>query len=216
MSKPYISLADFSKANPLVNHSSREIPLWQKGKPPYGLTIPKEQLFFGGLVLGMSKTNNLELINTGIKPLEISSITLNGAGFRLPTDLPKIIYPGKSVILPVSFQPMSYGLLAAILKVDAGIGGTYQFRLLGQGVWDHVAAVTDMLDGLWEFLQRSVQPAIVSTGPALSLSNTSVEFTTDVTVDSQSDIMTYTISNAGNQPLIIDNLSISGDFEIVP
>ena len=216
MSKPYISLADFSKANPLVNHSSREIPLWQKGKPPYGLTIPKEQLFFGGMVLGLVKTNNLELTNTGIKPLQISSITLNGAGYVLPEELPKIIYPGKSVILPVSFQPMSYGLLAAILKVDAGIGGTYQFRLLGQGIWDHVSAVTDMLDGLWEFLQRSVQPAIVSTGPALSLSNTSVEFTTDVTVGSQSDIMTYTISNAGNQPLIIDNLSISGDFEIVP
>ena len=216
MSKPYISLADFSKANPLVNHSSREIPLWQKGKPPYGLTIPKEQLFFGGMFLGLVKTNNLELTNTGIKPLQISSITLNGAGYVLPEELPKIIYPGKSVILPVSFQPMSYGLLAAILKVDAGIGGTYQFRLLGQGVWDHVGAVTDMLNNLWEFLQRSVQPAIVSTGPALSLSNTSVEFTTDVTVDSQSDIVTYTISNAGNRPLIIDNLSISGDFEIVP
>ena len=216
MSKPYISLADFSKANPLVNHSSREIPLWQKGKPPYGLTIPKEQLFFGGMVLGLVKTNNLELANTGIKPLQISSITLNGAGYVLPEELPKIIYPGKSVILPVSFQPMSYGLLAAILKVDAGIGGTYQFRLLGQGVWDHVGAVTDMLNNLWGFLQRSVQPAIVDSGPSLSLSNTSVEFTTDVTVDSQSDIITYTISNAGNQPLIIDDLSISGDFEIVP
>ena len=109
MSKPYISLADFSKANPLVNHSSREIPLWQKGKPPYGLTIPKEQLFFGGMVLGLVKTNNLELTNTGIKPLQISSITLNGASYALPEELPKIIYPGKSVILPVSFQPNSYG-----------------------------------------------------------------------------------------------------------
>ena len=215
MSKPYISLADFSKANPLVNHSSREIPLWQKGKPPYGLTIPKEQLFFGGMVLGLVKTNNLELTNTGIKPLQINSITLNGAGYVLPEELPKIIYPGKSVILPVSFQPMSYGLLAAILKVDAGIGGTYQFRLLGQGVWDHVGAVTDMLNNLWGFLQRSVQPAIVDSGPLLSLSNTSVDFT-EVNVNSSSNIFTYTITNAGNQPLIIDDISISGDFEIVP
>ena len=215
MSKPYISLADFSKANPLVNHSSREIPLWQKGKPPYGLTIPKEQLFFGSVVFGLVKTNNLELTNTGIKPLQIRSITLNGAGYVLPEELPKIIYPGKSVILPVSFQPNSYGLLAAILKVDAGIGGTYQFRLLGQGVWDHVGAVTDMLNSLWGFLQRSVQPAIVDSGPSLSLSNTSVDFT-EVNVDSSSNIFIYTITNAGNQPLIIDDISISGDFEIVP
>ena len=215
MSKTYISLTDFAKGNPLVNHSSREIPLWQKGKPPYGLTIPKEQLFFGGVVLELIKTNNLELINTGIKPLQINNITLNGAGYVLPEELPKIIYPGKSVILPVSFQPMSYGLLVAILKVDAGIGGTYQFRLLGQGVWDHVGAVTDMLNSLWGFLQRSVQPAIVASGPSLSLSNTSVDFT-EVNVDSSSNIHTYTITNAGNQPLIIDDISISGDFEIVP
>ena len=216
MSKPYISLADFSKANPLVNHSSREIPLWQKGKPPYGLTIPEELLYFGGIVLGMVKVKQVELINIGIKPLYISEITLNGAGYSMPADYPKIIYPNTSVILPITFQPIDYGLSAAILRIDAGNGGVYQFRLLGQGIWDHVTVVTDMLDGLWEFLQRSVQPAIVSSGPALSLSNTSVEFTTDVTVDSQSDIITYTISNAGNQPLIIDNLSISGDFEIVP
>ena len=167
------------------------------------------------MVLGLVKTNNLELTNTGIKPLQISSITLNGAGYTLPEELPKIIYPGKSVILPVSFQPNSYGLLAAILKVDAGIGGTYQFRLLGQGVWDHVGAVTDMLNNLWGFLQRSVQPAIVDSGPLLSLSNTSVDFT-EVNVDSSSNIFTYTITNAGNQPLIIDDISISGDFEIVP
>ena len=216
MTKTYISLDDFTKANPLVNHSSREIPLWQKGKAPYGLTIPKELLYFGGMVLGMVKVKQVELINTGIKPLVISEITLNGAGFSMPVDYPKIIYPNTSVILPITFQPTEYGLSAAILRIDAGNGGVYQFRLLGQGIWDHVTAVTDMLDGLWEFLQRSVQPAIVSSGPALSLSNTSVEFTTDVTVDSQSDIINYTISNAGNQPLIIDNLSISGDFEIVP
>jgi len=167
------------------------------------------------MVLGLVKTNNLELTNTGIKPLQISSITLNGAGYTLPEELPKIIYPGKSVILPVSFQPNSYGLLAAILKVDAGIGGTYQFRLLGQGIWDHVGAVTDMLNNLWGFLQRSVQPAIVDSGPLLSLSNTSVDFT-EVNVDSSSNIFTYTITNAGNQPLIIESFSISGDFEIVP
>lgn len=216
MSKPYISLADFSKANPLVNHSSREIPLWQKGKPPYGLTIPKEQLFFGGMVLGLVKTNNLELTNTGIKPLQISSITLNGAGYVLPEELPKIIYPGKSAILPVSFQPMSYGLLAAILKVDAGIGGTYQFRLLGRGGWNHVDAVTYMLNNLWGFLQRSVQPAITSNGPILSVSNTSIEFVDTIYVGETSDIRTLVISNAGNEPLIIDNLSVSGEFEIVP
>lgn len=216
MSKPYISLADFSKANPLVNHSSREIPLWQKGKPPYGLTIPKEQLFFGGLVLGMSKTNNLELINTGIKPLEISSITLNGAGYVLPEELPKIIYPGKSVILPVSFQPMSYGLLAAILKVDAGIGGTYQFRLLGQGVWDHVGAVTDMLNNLWGFLKRATQPALTTNGPLVDLSNTVVEFKGETLVGEESDDVVFVINNAGNQPLVIDNITVTGEFELVP
>ena len=216
MAKKYISLGDFTKDNPLVNHSSREIPLWQKGKGPYGLTIPKELLYFGDIVVGMVKVNQVELINIGFKPLYISEITLNGAGYSMPADYPKIIYPNTSVILPITFQPTDYGLSAAILRIDAGNGGVYQFSLLGQGIWDHVTAVTNMLDGLWEFLQRSVQPAIVSTGPALSLSNTSVEFTTDVMVDSQSDIVTYTISNAGNQPLIIDNLSISGDFEIVP
>lgn len=131
--------------------------------------------------------------------------------------IPRSSTPTLQWILPITFQPTDYGLSAAILRIDAGIGGVYQFRL-----WVKVFGITsllwtNMLDGLWEFLQRSVQPAIVSTGPALSLSNTSVEFTTDVTVDSQSDIMTY---NSSPMPVIshsiIDNLSISGDFEIVP
>lgn len=216
MSKPYISLADFSKANPLVNHSSREIPLWQKGKPPYGLTIPKEQLYFGGTVLGRSKTNNLELINTGIKPLQINGIIVNGAGYILPEDLPMVIYPGKSVVLPVRFRPMSYGILVATLQVDAGMGGIHKFRLLGQGVWDHVNVVTGMLYNLWGFLQRSVQPAITSNGPILSVSNTSIEFVDTINVGETSDIRTLVISNAGNEPLTIDNLSVSGEFEIVP
>lgn len=217
MVKAYVSLEDYSKENPLANHSSREIPLWQKGKPTYGLTIPKDDLYFGGMVLGMSKTNQVELTNSGLRPLVVESIVLSGSGYRMgEVEFPFTIYPDKPVVLPITLQPTQYGLLAAILRIDAGMGGVYQFRLLGQGIWDHLAAVTDMLSGLWGFLQRSVQPAIVGSGPALSLSNTAVEFDTAVTVDGQSGIFTYTITNAGNQPLIIDNLSISGDFEIVP
>lgn len=216
MTKTYISLGDFTKNNPLVNHSSREIPLWQKGKAPYGLTIPKELLYFGDIVLGMVKVKQVELINIGIKPLYISEITLNGAGYSMPADYPKIIYPNTSVILPITFQPTDYGLSAAILRIDAGIGGVYQFRLLGQGIWDHVTAVTDMLDGLWEFLQRSTLPATTTTGPVLSLSNTAVSYTDPVEVGNSSGITTITISNLGNKPLVIDNLAVVGDFEIIP
>ena len=216
MIKPYIPLDDYIKASPPVNHSSREIPLWQKGKPPYSLTVLKEQLYFGGTVLGRSKTNNLELINTGIKPLQINGITVNGAGYILPQDLPTVIYPGKSVVLPVRFRPMSYGILVATLQVDAGMGGIHKFRLLGQGAWDHVNVVTGMLNNLWGFLQRSVQPAITTNGPILSVSNTSIEFVGTINVGETSDIRTLIISNAGNEPLIIDNLSVSGEFEIVP
>ena len=216
MTKTYISLADFSKANPLVNHSSREIPLWQKGKPPYGLTIPEELLYFGGIVLGMVKVKQVELINIGIKPLYISEITLNGAGYSMPADYPKIIYPNTSVILPITFQPTDYGLSAAILRIDAGIGGVYQFRLLGQGIWDHVTAVTDMLNNLWGFLKRATQPALTTNGPLVDLSNTVVEFKGETLVGEESDEVVFVINNAGNQPLVIDNITVTGEFELVP
>ena len=216
MTKTYISLADFSKANPLVNHSSREIPLWQKGKPPYGLTIPEELLYFGGIVLGMVKVKQVELINIGIKPLYISEITLNGAGYSMPADYPKIIYPNTSVILPITFQPTDYGLSAAILRIDAGIGGVYQFRLLGQGIWDHVGAVTDMLNNLWGFLKRATQPALTTNGPLVDLSNTVVEFKGETFVGEESDEVVFVINNAGNQPLVINNITVTGEFELVP
>ena len=216
MTKTYISLADFSKANPLVNHSSREIPLWQKGKPPYGLTIPEELLYFGGIVLGMVKVKQVELINIGIKPLYISEITLNGAGYSMPADYPKIIYPNTSVILPITFQPTDYGLSAAILRIDAGIGGVYQFHLLGQGIWDHVGAVTDMLNNLWGFLKRATQPALTTNGPLVDLSNTVVEFKGETLVGEESDEVVFVINNAGNQPLVIDNITVTGEFELVP
>ena len=216
MIKPFIPLEDYIRDNPLVNHSSREIPLWQKGKAPYGLTIPEEQLYCGGLVLGMTKINVLTLMNTGIKPLHIENIMLTGSGYTLPTELPKIIYPNRSVELPITLLATEYGLLPAILRIDAGIGGVYQFRLLARGIWDHTLAVTGMLNSLWEFLQRSVQPAIISNGPKLSVSNTSIEFVGTINVGETSDIRTLIISNAGNEPLTIDNLSVSGEFEIVP
>jgi hypothetical protein len=217
MTKPFVPLVDYLRDNPLTNHSSREIPLWVEGKPPYELTSLKgNTLAFGGLVLGLSKTMELVLENTGFQPLHVQSVLVPSADYELVNAAPEIIYPGRTVTLLVKFVPSTFGLLVGNLVVNCGQGGRYTFRLLGTGIWDHVGSVTAMLENLWGFLQRSVQPAIISDGPSVSLPNTSIEFEDGVDVDGESQLLLYTITNAGNEDLIIDNIAITGDFEIVP
>lgn len=217
MTKPFVPLVDYLRDNPLTNHSSREIPLWVEGKPPYELTcINGKTITFGGLVLGLSKTVDVVLENTGFQPLHVKSVLLSTPEYTLANPAPEIIYPGRSIKLGVTFKPTTYGLLVGTLSIDCGQGGNYTHRLLGTGIWDHIGAVTSMLTNLWGFLQRAVRPAIIGEGPAVSLPNTSVEFEGEVDVDGQSQLLTFTITNAGNENLIIDNIAITGDFEIVP
>ena len=215
------NVEDFIDANPLDHHSYRTfgVPVIRKA---YDLTFtPPSAIFPDTPVWTISDPIVFKVTNSGWMDIPILGISVSGP-YQVLAVVPSSLAPGESLSVEVRQKPLDLGVLSGHLMVDTGTkaGGVYRATLSGQGaenpdVWDHTADVDAMLAGLWGFLQRSVQPAIVTSGPLLSLSNTSVDFT-EVNVDSSSDIHAYTITNAGNQPLIIDDISISGDFETVP
>lgn len=207
------SLEEFLLEHPQANHSSRVFV------NSLGISVLPTLLTFPSITVNQESEEQSSVVrNSGIRNLTINDISKSGQ-FDFTSDCPEVLGPGESCTINVKFVPTIVGAAAGSITVRTN-GGTRQIRLLGNaladsGNWDHIADIDGMLNSLWGFLQRSVQPAIVDSGPLLSLSNTSVDFT-EVNVDSSSNIFTYTITNAGNQPLIIDDISISGDFEIVP
>lgn len=209
---PYEGIEDVE----VRNHSSRVIPLWVNGRPAYKLAISPSELDFGNGTVGItSQPMAIELTNRGFQHIDMQGISITGAEFKIISDLPTRLRIDESVLIQVVFTPITFSESVGTLHVDVGGGITYDIPLKGNGVWNHVAVVDRMLSGLWGFIQRSVQPALVDVGPQLSLSNTSLLFRDQVEVGQQSPIMTVVITNPGNRDLVLGDLLITGDFEIV-
>lgn len=199
------------------NHSSRVIPLWVNGKPPFRLVVSPTELAFGGHTIGVpSEPMMVILTNDGFNPLPIVSVVLEGKNYSLTGTVPKVVPVGFSVSLGVVFTPEDFFESLGTLTVDLGDNGKHVIPLTGAGAWDHTKAVDSMIAGLWAFIKRTVRPALTNDGPILSLSSSAVVFREGVEVGEQSEIMTITISNTGNRDLEIGDLLITGDFEILP
>lgn len=212
--RPFVPLDAFTHPR---DHSSRVVPLWVNGSPPLEMSLSEHTLAFGGRLVG-SPSEPLVLIitNTGFMPLNIESVLIDGDEFTITPVAPRVLEANKIMAVPVTFRPPKFGSNYGTLVITTKEGITKRVRLLGSGIWDYVNAVDAAIENLWGFLKRATRPALTTTGPILDLSNTGVEFKDELPVGQDSDIFVYVISNAGNQPLIIDNMVVTGDFELVP
>ena len=216
MDNDIFSQEDYSKENPLRNHSSRVIPLWVDGKPPFRVGVFPTTLDYGLRLVDVATPLRFKIVNHGFQTLVIKSITITGNKFQLPTIIPTEVKANREVEVEVIYFSHEQGAASGHIDIEFENLDTERVLLSGDSILDFPGLASKMLTGLWEFIQRATLPAITTTGPVLSLSNTAVSYTDPVEVGNSSGITTITISNLGNKPLVIDNLAVVGDFEIMP
>ena len=211
------TLGDWIKAEPPRLHSSRVIPLWVKGDPPYRITVAEDGLDFGSVLLGTPKTQAIHITNSGFHPMHITTVTLTGnAAFSLPTIVDMKLSAGEVLELPVVFTPTVYGPVLGHLDLTFDNTDPVSLRVKGSGVNDLIGLVDRMLNNLFGFLQRATLPALTTAGPLLSLSTTNIKYVDEVVVNGFSPVTEVVISNPGTQPLLLTDILITGEFEIVP
>lgn len=213
---PYVPLDQFAMENPLLNHSSRVIPEWVDGRPQFKLDVSPNPVTFGPAVAEIISDNVIATVtNNGFDVLTILGMAVTSP-FILGSQPPAKLLPGQSIEVLIRVLPTEFGLIMGSLSITTSEIGTLKTVLLAQGIWDHVDQTKGMLTGLWEFLKRSVQPPLVKPGPEISLPQPALLFTDPVLLGTVSQVMTTTINNVGDQPLIISEPIVLGDFEIVP
>lgn len=213
--RPFVPLDAFTRPR---DHSSRVVPLWVNDSPPYELTLSHHTLPFGNSQVNVpSDPLVLKVVNTGFQPLTVESVTVTGEAFSIPVGSPVVLDGGGGrLLVPVTFRPPVYGVHYGELVITTKEGIVKKVRLIGAGVWDYVNQVDGAITSLWEFLKRATRPALTNNGPVIDLGNTGVEFKGELVVGEETSDFDYVIANAGNQPLVIDQLTITGDFEIIP
>lgn len=211
--RPYAGLDAFTHPR---DHSSRVVPLWVNGSPPYELTVSEHTVAFGNrLVASPSAPYNLLIKNTGFQPLNILSVTSDSDMFTIPVIPVQVLEAGQTLTVAIVFRPEEYGVYSGSIHIVADHGIAKTIRLVGAGVWDYVQQVDIAIEALFEFLVRATKPAITTNGPLLNLVNTAAEFVTELPVGTPSATIDFPISNAGNQALTVGNFAVTGDFAIV-
>ena len=140
-------------------------------------------LSFGNVTLGASSTQNIILSNTGTAGIQISSITVNGAGISgSGVTTPLFLNPGASATVIARFAPTVAGSVNGnfVVASDA-TGSPMTIPVTGTGVVSQ---------------------------PALSVSPTSFAYAS--VTDGQSKSQKFTLSNTGTATLTISQLAASG------
>ena len=146
------------------------------------LTPSTTALSYGGLVDGTSKALSLTLTSSGTAAVTISSLTVAGTSFSIPTEtLPQTLTPGQTLTIPVTFAPTTAGALTGKLTVvsTSTTSPTSTVALSGTGT----------------------TPQLAMSATALSYGNV-----TDGTSKSQS----LTLTSIGTANVSITSLAVSG------
>lgn len=206
----------------LLNHSSRVIPLWVNGHPPYGVVATPASLDFSSTTVGTSSTQTVTITNTGFYSISPGTLSFtNPTEYLCTATVPLSLAPDESFDISVTYTPINEGEGNSVLTLVLSNGlADLEIALTGSLGWDLTANVDAMLDAHWDFIQRSVQPHIAGgtlpvATPQVSLSTQSIVFGTTIVVGDESDAMSLVITNTGTADLVIDNLAVSGDFELV-
>jgi len=167
----------------------------------------------GTITLSSGIVSELELLNVGQAPLQISSVSI-------------VATPANAITLeanPETHEPLGQGPYTVIAQGEDGDGlhGLYGYLVLDPGAAaSHPTAVitiksNSVLNGQ---VQETVTYNVVlaNGAPAIQVNPSSIDFTT-VTVAAGQVQKTLTILNQGNQNLTIDGFTLSGhpNFSVV-
>ncbi|MEZ0332842.1 MAG: choice-of-anchor D domain-containing protein, partial [Gemmatimonadales bacterium] len=154
--------------------------------PVPGITLAPSSAAFGTIVVGSSSTQVLVLSNPGTAPLAITSIAASGAGFSQTNACPGSLAPSAACNINVTFAPGVAGPASGQLDVVSNAAPS---------------PLTAALSG-------TGQPATV---PGLALSPTGITFPPQF-VGTTSAPKTVTLTSSGTAPLVISQVTVSGDF----
>src|SRR3954451_16208642 len=149
------------------------------------ISLSKTSLAFGTVNVSASSTaQTVTLSNSGSVTLMISSVTASG-DFTQGNTCAASLKKHESCTVSVSFKPSSAGSRTGIVSIiDNAPGSPHQISLNGTGA--------QLLP------QAAVAPSALQFG--------------DITVQSQSAVQMLTLANTGTAPLVISDISASGDF----
>jgi hypothetical protein len=144
---------------------------------------------------GVSRNSvTIQIQNTGNQVGSVSNVNSFGSDFQvanLPA-LPKSLNPGDILLFNVIFQPAKPGSSTGRLQI-----GNDLFALSGNGIGSALSLAVDV----------GLGAVAVSSGGVASLPNTTVGSKLAVYFD---------VTNTGNQPLIVNGISVSGAGFTVP
>lgn len=127
----YVSIASLT---PAKLHSSRTVPEWVDGKPPYRLRFSNEAYLFPAAALNSTSHRVVLLSNTGFQPIEVSSVSITSAFtcFTGAYASPFLIQPGEQKELSVTFAPEVAGSFTGSLVVASSNHPTITLPIYGE------------------------------------------------------------------------------------
>ncbi len=166
--------------------SPHTVTLGGTGFAQAGVAFAPASLAFGSIATGASALLRTEVTNTGLAPLEISSISVAGAAFSQTNTCPATLASGASCDVWVTFAPTTPALHSGELRVASNAPGS-----------PSVAP-----------LEGTATPAVP---PRLELSRDRLDFGAQ-TVGTTSTAQSVTLRNVGTSPLDVLSVSAAGDF----
>ena len=100
------------------------------------MSVSATSLAFGTIAVNTAATQSVTLTSAGTWPLDINSVTLQGAGFSVfGGTFPAKLSPGQSLALTVKFNPASAGSTAGslIISTNSSAGNSIAVSLTGTG-----------------------------------------------------------------------------------
>lgn len=153
------------------------------------VALSKTAIDFGDVNIGSEQVVTATLTNSGTATLHISSITVSGSDFSLPTRVPSgtlctdVVEAGSYCTIDVAFSPKTVGQKAgAVTITDDAAGSPRTISLSGNG-----------------------------TAAELTVTATALDFGGQI-INTVSNSKTITLSNNGTAALSISKIEISGDF----
>jgi len=169
------------------NSTLYKIDLQGSGTPV--INVPVTSHDYGTVTIGNSSTWNCEVQNTGTANLVINSISIpSGVPISTTFNTPATIYPGSTVQIPLTYTPVTSGTLNTVITINSS---------------DPVTPEVDV----------TLTGNAVFSGPHLNITTTSHNW--QERRKNAFSRWNLTISNNGDQSLIISELNMSDSHFIV-
>lgn len=154
--------------------------------PVPGIALAPGSASFGAIVTGTNSTQVLVLSNPGTAPLAISSIAVTGAGFSQTNTCPTSLAPSAACNISVKFAPTVEGAASGQLAIVSNAAPSpLNAALSGSGLPATIAGLTFSAGNV------AFPPQFVGTTSAPQ---------------------TVALTSAGTAPLVITQVTSSGDF----